>query len=48
MNTSGINADTVWAATLPPISATKQLGYEYDATMNYTQGQVSLVKRIGK
>ncbi|VVC02932.1 Uncharacterised protein [Candidatus Bilamarchaeum dharawalense] len=48
MKSTGIGAEIAWTATLPRLNATKRLGYEYDATIDYTQGPVRISKRIGK
>lgn len=48
MKTDGIGADTTWSTVLPPLDVTKKMGYEYDAIINYTQGNVNLFRRIGK
>jgi hypothetical protein len=48
INTAGIGADTAWSAILPPLNATKRMGYEYDATIDYVQGNVKKTCRIGK
>lgn len=45
---SGIGAKAEWAAALPPRNETERLGFEYDATMDYTQGGVRKTARIGK
>jgi len=44
----GIGADVAWTAVLPRLDATKRMGYEYDATIDYVQGDVSKRCRIGK
>ncbi|NYZ74540.1 hypothetical protein H0O00_05330 [Candidatus Micrarchaeota archaeon] len=48
MEATGISAETAWAAVLPPLNATKRMGYEYDATIEYVQGKVAKSCRIGK
>jgi len=48
MKASGIAADASWSAILPPLEATRKLGYEYDATIDYVQGGVAKHCRIGK
>jgi hypothetical protein len=48
INTVGIGADTAWSVVLPPLNATKKMGYEYDATIDYIQGNVEKRCRIGK
>jgi hypothetical protein len=45
---NGINATISWNATLPPLSTSTEPGYAYDAIINYTQGQVSWIGRVGK
>jgi hypothetical protein len=35
-------------ATLPPIDETKRMGYRYDATMDYVQGDVRITRDLGK
>jgi hypothetical protein len=44
------NCEVEYSATmeLDQISFEKKLGYQYDAIMNYTQGKVSKITRIGK
>ncbi|MBI5046883.1 hypothetical protein HZC07_04090 [Candidatus Micrarchaeota archaeon] len=42
------NGTTSFAVTVPKLNETKKLGYEYDATLNYTQGPVNIVRRIGR
>jgi hypothetical protein len=48
MKASGIGAETAWAAVLPPLNATKRMGYAYDATISYAQGKITKSCRIGK
>lgn len=48
IRTSGFNTDVSWLAVLPPLDAEKKMGYEYDATISYVQGQVAKHSRIGK
>lgn len=48
MKAAGIGADTAWTAVLPQLNATKRMGYEYDATIDYVQGKVAKRCRIGK
>jgi hypothetical protein len=48
MQATGTEATTSWAAVLPPQNATKKVGYEYDATIAYSQGKVGKRCRIGK
>jgi len=48
MKATGIEADTAWSVVLPPLNATKKMGYEYDATIGYVQGSVAKRCRIGK
>jgi hypothetical protein len=48
MKASGINASISWSATLPPLNASTEPGYMYDAIINYTQNQVSWTGRMGK
>jgi hypothetical protein len=48
MKASGIAAETEWTAVLPPLDATKKMGYEYDASIDYVQGKVAKHCRIGK
>ncbi len=48
MEADGIAAETQWTAVLPRLEATKKMGYEYDATLDYTQGKVAKRCRIGK
>lgn len=48
MKATGISADTSWTAVLPRINASKKMGYEYDATIDYVQGNVEKRCRIGE
>ncbi|MFH1785609.1 MAG: hypothetical protein ABH842_04215 [Candidatus Micrarchaeota archaeon] len=48
MNSEDIRAETSWKVTLPPIDPATKKGYEYDATIDYTQGPFSITRRIGK
>ncbi len=48
ISASGTWAEVSFTATLPPLNATRKLGYEYDATIDYSQGPVSVSRRIGK
>lgn len=44
----GIGSAVSWSAVLPPINESKKLGYEYDATIGYVQGNSAKRCRIGK
>jgi hypothetical protein len=48
ISASGTWAEASFTAVLPPLNATRKLGYEYDATIDYAQGPVSVSRRIGK
>ncbi|MFH1521027.1 MAG: hypothetical protein ABID61_05260 [Candidatus Micrarchaeota archaeon] len=48
MKSTGITANVAWTVVLPPLDANKKFGYEYDGYVQYIQGPVSLVRRIGK
>jgi hypothetical protein len=37
-----------FAAVLPPINESKKLGYAYDGTIEYVQGDIMKVGRVGK
>jgi hypothetical protein len=44
----GIDANVSLSAVLPRLNASKERGYAYDATVDYTQGRVSKHARFGK
>ncbi len=48
ISASGTWAEASFTVILPPLNATRKLGYEYDATIDYSQGPVSVSRRIGK
>ncbi len=48
INANGVDIRTSWLASLPPQNASRKLGYDYDATIDYVQGRVSKNSRIGK
>lgn len=48
MKSDGIAADVEWTVVLPPLDGNKKQGYEYDGYVQYIQGPVTLVRRIGK
>lgn len=43
-----VDADLNLFVSLPPLDASKKMGYEYDATMDYLQGDMWISRRIGK
>jgi hypothetical protein len=48
VRSSGISALSSWSAALPPIGPDTRMGYEYDATISYVQGNAAKHCRIGK
>lgn len=48
LKTYGTWAEVSWTARLPPLNETVRRGYEYDATIEYSQGPVKISRRIGK
>ncbi len=48
IESTGVGSVVSWSAVLPPINETKKLGYEYDATIEYAQGNAAKRCRIGK
>ncbi|MDD5171975.1 MAG: hypothetical protein PHF60_02970 [Candidatus ainarchaeum sp.] len=48
LKSTGIVAETSWTAVLPQLNETEKMGYEYDATIDYVQGNVAKRCRIGK
>jgi hypothetical protein len=48
LETDNVTAQVSWYVILPPIDGDKKFGYEYDATMEYVQGKVSMSRNIGK
>ncbi len=48
MQATGTGASTSWAAVLPPLNATDEVGYQYNATIDYVQGGVEKKCRIGE
>ncbi len=43
-----ISTQTSWSALLPRLNATQRLGYVYDGTIAYRQGDVLISKNIGR
>jgi hypothetical protein len=48
MQAAGTSAVTSWAAALQPVNANNRIGYEYNATIDYVQGNVEKKCLIGK
>jgi len=48
LKTYGTWAEVSWTADLPPLNETIKRGYEYDASIDYSQGPVKVSRRIGK
>ncbi len=48
VGSDSIIADVVWTAELPALPIGIRTGYEYDGTLQYTQGKISLSRRIGR
>lgn len=48
ISTTGTWAEASFMATLPPLDPERRLGYEYDGTIEYSQGPVHVFRRVGK
>lgn len=48
IRTANANGAASWYVLLPPLNETKKMGYQYDATLNYTQDRINIFRRIGR
>ena len=48
ITTTNTTATTNWSVHLPVPSAQTRVGYEYDATLDYSQSNTRIIRRLGK